>query len=214
MHPQKKIKYLPLSLVLIITTVTFLQSCTSGLAEQKIHWQNVSLNEADIAFRTGRSMASRIVLASDTEGYYSHVGIIVKQNNKYMVIHAVPGESRPGEPDKVKMEALEQFYTPDKAKAGKIMRLNIDPELKTTITQYALQSYKNQTHFDHNYNLNDSTKLYCTELIWRAYKTAGIDITNNKTRYINFSVFKGNMIFPSHIQNNEKLISIFSFNNH
>lgn len=187
-------------------------ACTNN-SPQHNEWDALKLKEADLVFRTGRSLASRVVLASDSDGYYSHIGIIVKQNNSLLVAHAVPGESQLHEPDIVKTESISDFFNNDKAKSGCIMRLDITTEQKHQIAMYAFQKAQCGTLFDHQYDLSDTTKLYCTELVWMAYQSAGIDITNNTRKYINFSKFKGDMIFPSHIQKNEKLKPVFTFNN-
>ncbi|MBN1766943.1 MAG: hypothetical protein JXR50_09970 [Prolixibacteraceae bacterium] len=200
----------------ILSTVLMLSiffACTNN-SPQHNEWDALKLKEADLVFRTGRSMASRVVLASDSEGYYSHIGIIVMQNNTLLVAHAVPGESRPNEPDTVKTESLSDFFNYNKAKSGCIMRLDITSEQKQQIAKYALQKAQCGTLFDHRYDLGDTTKLYCTELVWMAYQSAGIDITNNTRKYINFSKFKGDMIFPSHIQKNKNLKQVYSFTKH
>jgi len=74
-----------------------------------------------------------------------------------------------------------------------------------------LKLYYRNTPFDNDYNLNDSTKMYCSELVWYAFKTAGVDITNKKRSKIDLPVFQGEYIFPSDIQTNKKLKLIYSF---
>lgn len=202
------------SRMLCTIVVLIVVSACSNSSSQHPEWNEWQLEEADLVFRTGRSLASRVVLASDTEGYYSHIGIIVKHNNSFYVAHAVPGESQPNEPDRVKIESLPNFFNSDKAKSGCIMRLHINNSEKHQIAQYAVQKAKCGTLFDHLYDLGDTARLYCTELVWMAYQSAGIDITNNTRKYINFSKFKGDMIFPSHIQKNENLKQVYSFTNH
>lgn len=59
--------------------------------------------DGDIAFRRGTGITSRVVLAADREGAYSHTGILKKKAGQWYVIHAVPGEPDfKDDPDRVK----------------------------------------------------------------------------------------------------------------
>lgn len=188
--------------------------CTPDNKANGINWEQLPLEEGDIVFRAGKSMASKIVIASDTKGYYSHAGIIIAEKGEFKVIHAVPGESVPGEKDKVKEESLSSFFESDKAKSGCVMRYKLSTLEKQKVSGCAKRLFYKNTLFDHNYKLTDTTKIYCTELIWLAFKEAGIDISDNKRTYINFMKFKGDIIFPSDIFSNKKLKTIYTFNNH
>lgn len=172
----------------------------------------ISFQEADLVFRRGSSLASQLVLKADQLGIYSHIGIVVKNENCWMVVHAVPGEHPAGEPDKIKMENITDFFASDKANSGAIMRMELSPQVKHRIAQKAINVFQCNTLFDHDYDLNDTTELYCTELIWFSYKTAGIDITNDQKTKIDVAPFQGNYIFPSDIQTNKNLKLVYSFN--
>ena len=81
--------------------------------------------DGDIAFRRGTGITSRVVLAADREGAYSHTGILKKKAGQWYVIHAVPGEPDfKDDPDRVKMETVEVFFEKRKAVNGAIMRVS------------------------------------------------------------------------------------------
>jgi hypothetical protein len=173
----------------------------------------VSFQEADLVFRRGSSLASQLVLKADQLGVYSHIGIVVWNDNRWMVVHAVPGEHAKGVPDRVKMECIPDFFADNKANSGAIMRMELSPQLKHLIAQKAMDVFHRNTLFDHDYNLKDTTEMYCTELVWFSYKTAGIDITNRQTTKIDIAPFQGDYILPSDIQTNKDLKLVYSFNN-
>lgn len=83
--------------------------------------------DGDIAFRRGTGITSRVVLAADREGTYSHTDILKKKDGQWYVIHAVPGEPDfKDDPDRVKMETVEVFFEERKAINGAIMRIAED----------------------------------------------------------------------------------------
>ena len=71
-----------------------------------------NVKQGDIAFRKGEGIVSEIVLHSDADGLYSHIGVIVIHNDSIKVVHSVPGE---GDFDGVKIEPIEVFYAPNRA---------------------------------------------------------------------------------------------------
>ncbi|MDZ7743247.1 MAG: YiiX/YebB-like N1pC/P60 family cysteine hydrolase [Bacteroidota bacterium] len=202
-------------LIMILSlSLTFMVACHEVNSNEAPIWNQLSLEEGDIVYRRGSSLASQVVLASDTRGNYSHIGIIVRDSGAYKVVHAVPGESEPGAPDLVKMDPLRDFFADNRAVAGEIMRLEMNDSLRSLVAENAKDCYFRDAPFDHHYDLSGQTELYCTELIWFVFKTIDIDITRNSRTHVNFLSFKGDFIFPSDISNNTNLISIYSFNNH
>ena len=203
--------------VFVCSLVLFLISLWACHQAQSVNsntWDQIELKEGDIVFRRGSSLASRVVLASDTKGNYSHIGIVVWDNDEYKIVHAVPGESVPDLPDRVKMDCVNKFFARDKAVAGKVMRLDMSDSLRGLVATKAREYYQNKTLFDHHYDLSDTVQLYCTELIWQAFNSVGVDISANSRSYVNFLWYQGDFIFPSDISKNKNLISIYSFNNH
>lgn len=168
--------------------------------------------EGDIVFRRGGGVVSRIVLIADDEGVYSHIGIVVKENGKWQVVHAVPGEPDfNNDPDRVKMESIECFFHPDKASRGAVMRVNGDSIQRNHVAQRAKQLFRAHTLFDHSYDHTDSTQMYCTELVEFVYLHEGIDLTEGRISRINVPGVSGNYILPSDIQQSKYLSLIYHF---
>lgn len=171
------------------------------------------LAAGDIVFRRGVGLASRAVLTVDKKGGgYSHVGIVVKDRGMWKVVHAVPGEPvNPGEPDRVKMETIETFFAAGKAVSGAVMRVNTSPDVHSKAARLALRLYYEQVLFDHRYDKEDTTEMYCTELVEFAYIRAGLDLVEKKCSEIDFPGFSGFYLLPSDIQNSKYLQLIDSF---
>ena len=84
---------------------------------------NCTLHIGDVVLRRGSGLTSRTVLALDEKGEYSHVGIVVDSAGVKMVVHAVPDEpDYEGDPDRVKMDTPEQFFSSVYAQTGEVCR--------------------------------------------------------------------------------------------
>ena len=109
--------------------------------------------DGDIAFRRGTGITSRVVLAADREGAYSHTGILKKKAGQWYVIHAVPGEPDfKDDPDRVKMETVEVFFEKRKAVNGAIMRVSGDSVARYRAATHAEHLYESHVLFDHDYD--------------------------------------------------------------
>lgn len=192
---------------------TLQTACTVEEKEKGNHLpQEELLEEGDLVFRRGSGMGSRMVLIADSEGAYSHIGIIVCEGKCWKVIHAVPGEPDfEGDPDRVKMESLAQFFATEKAIRGAIMRVKGDSIQKQRAAGKARQIFRRGTLFDHEYDYTDTTQMYCTELIDFVYSQTGINLTEGRISRIHIPGISGNYVLPSDIQQSQYLELIYSF---
>lgn len=168
------------------------------------------LQEGDIVFRCGVSVNSLIVRIADQIGSYSHIGIVVKDQNEWKVVHIVNGENEDSNGKEIiKIEPISQFFREDRSKAGSILRYDSTFDFQYKIAQKAIELSQQEIFFDHSYNLDDTTKLYCTELIYKIFLSLGVDITQE--RRSQFPGVKNKIIFPSDIFKNPHLKKIYSF---
>ena len=108
---------------------------------------------------------------------YSHVGIVVIEDGRPYVIHVDPSNNPIT--DRVVKEPLQILITPKRIRGASVFRLVDAPQLNKAILEASLTAkrfLREQLPFDHEFDLATPQKLYCTELIWRAYLTAGIDL--------------------------------------
>lgn len=167
-----------------------------------------SLRSADLAFRLGRTLQSSAIAAgTDKESRYSHIGVILRQADDVSVIHIEP--CRDGD-EGVKRESLEDFFAPDKASAGAIVRLgNLSDSQRQIISQYLLLATRSPISFDHDYSLSDTTRMYCTELTEWAYSKA--DITLSEGRCHRLPLASEPVILPQDILKRADAIKIWEF---
>ena len=199
---MKKICYSFLFLLLIL-------SCEK-VSNHVVTVDTAILQEGDLIFRRGVSLSSRTVLVAGKNELYSHIGILVKDSNEWFIIHSVPGETTKEQPEeKMKKETISEFFAPEKSVSGAIFRLDTTAIICSRAAQKAKELFERELLFDHQYNPEDSTKMYCTELIYFTYKSAGIDITEGRRKA--YPGFQYPFIFPKDITDNQSLRKIFSY---
>ena len=159
------------------------------------------LQEGDLAFRCGQGVFSHAIMSAEEDPRYSHVGVLVKENGAWKVVHAVPGESDfPGDFDRVKAETIEGFFAPDRAFRGCLVHTGLaDSTLVARLSREALQLACDSVRFDGSFDLADSTSLYCTELVWMLYRHAGVDLSEGRRRYIDVIGIHADCLLPEHL---------------
>lgn len=169
-------------------------------------------HDGDLVFRRGTGLTSRVVLAADEKGVYSHVGILKQMDGKWCVIHAVPGEpDYKGDEDRVKMEPIEKFFSKERASKGAVIRVEGETKCATKAAENAFLLFKAGILFDHEYDLTDTMKMYCTELIDHVYKKEGIDLSEGRLSRINMPLLSGDYLLPNDIAQSQKLRLIYIF---
>jgi uncharacterized protein YycO len=170
------------------------------------------LKDGDVIFRRGTSFVSNMVLMADKNSPYSHTGIVKIIQNTFYVVHSVPAEE-PGGKDLAKIELLESFLRRDRATAVAVYRLKIENNhLSNYATEIAYNYANKKTPFDSDFNLIDDSRLYCTELVWKSYLLAGIDLVDSTFNNINIPLSEGPYILPGTLLKSKYLKPIYSIN--
>ncbi len=167
-----------------LTFCAVLAALATGLLSFRIyagHGELPSSDKArsgDVVFIRGKSIRSAVVGFFEG-GYraYSHVGIVILENGCPFIIHADPAHNAVA--DRVMREAWDVVISPKRIGAAAIFRMAdsnfVDsPNIKASTV--ALQFWRDELPFDHEFDLSTPQKLYCTELVWRAYMAAGVDL--------------------------------------
>lgn len=200
--------------ILPLTIYCFLHFDTASTSNANIHYEFKNLQEleeGDIIFRKGISVESYAVLMAQkpNQRRYSHVGIIHFNNkDQPMVVHAAPASTKIE--NKIQMESIAHFWSEENAVSGQICRKPLTNNQKDKIKKYLNQIYNNGVEFDDAYKLHDTTKLYCTELIYCAFAKADIAITNGYIDTLKFLNARP-IIFPNTILRHNKLKTVYLF---
>lgn len=166
----------------------------------------VHLEEGDLVFRRGTGFVGHVVTMADTEGHYSHVGIVVCKDSSHYIVHAVPHEHDfEGDFDRVKCEDARSYFGRYTECVAGIYRLQVSDSLKSIAANHALRLSEMRIPFDHDYNLEDTTALYCTELIEYVYGLVGVSISEGRRTDVYLPGMTGQYIMPSDMTKCSKL---------
>ena len=207
MRKPLSVKYL----LLVCLSVVGL-ACTNGNDRPKSEFDRLigNLREGDLLFRKGTGIAGRIVTSLDSNGEYSHVGIVVRIDDKWYVVHAVPHEPDfEGDIDRVKCEPIELFTSRYPQANYRHYRTTATNKQRKIAIHHALRLSAERRPFDHDYDLSDSTKLYCTEFVEYVYSLAGVSISQGRRTHITFPSLSGDHILPSDLTEGGNLKPIY-----
>jgi hypothetical protein len=194
----------------VILTIMF-SACNNSERGGSIMPVGVELHEGDVVFRRGSGLTSRVVIGVDSQGAYSHVGIVVDSAGTKMIVHAVPDEhDYEGDIDRVKMDKPEVFFSDVRALCGEVLR-HIDAEAGRKAASEAVALYRRRIPFVHDYDDSDTTRMYCTELVTYAYRKAGSPLRGIQHHELVFLSLETNCVLPSDILGCKDLQKIIKF---
>lgn len=196
-----------LAFLWLVCACVFLSGCrgTAAKKHESILPADFCLEEGDVVFRQGSGMAGRAVRMADGGSLYSHVGIVADSCGRMWVVHAVPGEPDfPGDPDRVKADVPERFFSTLYATMGAVARCP-DKALARKAARKAWEIYRRGTLFDHDYDDRDTVRMYCTELVNFAYGQAGCPLADGKRRHIELPGLVCDCLFPSDLLQSSRL---------
>ncbi|MCC9595536.1 MULTISPECIES: YiiX/YebB-like N1pC/P60 family cysteine hydrolase [unclassified Rubrivivax] len=131
------------------------------------------LRDGDLVFRRGRDLMAGIVLAQDDRARFSHVGMLLIDDGRPMVVHATPGEGQG--PSGVLRESLQAFAAAELAAEVAVFRApNLTPAAGAALRRY-LEAQVGKP-FDLGFVYSDDTTMYCTELVLKALRAGGVDL--------------------------------------
>jgi hypothetical protein len=124
-----------------------------------------SLQEGDIVFSSSERGQGEAIIAA-TGSPYTHCGVVFEKDGKLMVLEAV---------QPVGVVPLEDFKA--RSKPGTFMARR----LKTTVTPEKYRSAREwaMAQVGKNYDVRflwDDGKMYCSELVWKIYSRAGVEL--------------------------------------
>lgn len=151
------------------------------------------INDGDIILRHGFGIVSDMIGESLKEKYcISHCAIICKPHKDTMfVIHSV--SSGLSDFDGMQTCSMKTFIRESKKNSIIVVRYkNIKPEDPNIISRYAKYYLEKKVCFDNLININDSSKIYCSELPYLIIKNAFNDniFNQNDIEKLNYTKFE------------------------
>lgn len=199
-------------ILIVIMLAVMLVGCRQH-EEHSLLPDDVCLKAGDIVLRCGSGVTSRAVQYADGGGCYSHVGMVVDSSGVMMIVHAVPDEhDGSNDVDRVKMDVPDVFFSSMRTSNGRVMRY-ADSIAARHAAAEAYRIYRKRLLFDHDYNISDTTAMYCSELVEYAYQQgAGISITCGARQDVSMPAIDfEQLILPSNFVESKLLTTIATF---
>lgn len=199
-------------ILIVIMLAVMLVGCRQH-EEHSLLPDDVCLKAGDIVLRCGSGVTSRAVQYADGGGCYSHVGMVVDSSGVMMIVHAVPDEhDGSNDVDRVKMDVPDVFFSSMRTSNGRVMRY-ADSIAARHAAAEAYRIYRKRLLFDHDYNISDTTAMYCSELVEYAYQqAAGISITCGARQDVSMPAIDfEQLILPSNFVESKLLTTIATF---
>lgn len=157
---------------------------------------SVRLEPGDLVFRSSDTWAGRVVRAVDRGTAATHVGIVVDTGPDPLVVHAVPGEGS-GDPGGVRAEPVSSYLSRFRARSGSVWRPLATAAQRQQAADASMAALAAGFGFDERFDLSTPHRVYCTELVWRAYQTAGVDLTAGRRDTLRFLGSRLEILLPS-----------------
>ncbi len=125
-------------------------------------------HDGDIIFQTSKSSQSKAIQAA-THSMYSHMGVLFQQSGSWYVYEAV---------GPVKSTVLNEWIARGRGKHYTVMRLKIPDSLSSNqLRRLKAVGLKFKGKPYDQYFGWSNEKIYCSELVWKMYKSAlGIEL--------------------------------------
>lgn len=196
--------------VLLTTSATAYPPSSSDHARESISSFS-DYRPGDIVFRRGHDVTSHLVLVLDPASRYSHVGIVAESEG-VSIVHAAPAEG-PDERDGVRVQSLAAFLAPARASAVAVFRLDDAAvanaaEVARRAAQVAVTIASHRPGFDGAFDLRSRDRYYCTELVWQAFREAGVNLVP-RFDVLSVPLLSRDVILPSTLKNSPTLKRVY-----
>jgi len=129
------------------------------------------LKNGCIVLRTGNDVISSMFAKFNTmDKTYSHCGIAFQEEGKWYVYHSIGGEDNPDE--KLRRDTYERFVSQEHNLGFGICNLGLNTQEQANLKEVVYQFYQQHLPFDMKFDLGSNDRLYCAEMVFKAYHTA------------------------------------------
>jgi hypothetical protein len=91
-----------------------------------------------------------------------------------------------------------RFFSPAAAERAEVRRPDARKAAEAA-SREALGFYERRIPFDRRFDISDEKSVYCTELVWLAYKRAGLDLSEGTADFLAEVPLYGKVLLPSRL---------------
>lgn len=165
-----------LSLCLFSLVLFYFTSKKDKVAVNEIDKNKI--DDFDIILSKGQSVQSKFVsLIKLTMEDYSHIGIMITENDKVFVLHSTPDGTKT---NGIRYDDLQTFIDLSDVSDYTVLRYqDISLDFRQKLREEFSRCKTIQAPFDYDFNNFENGKIYCSELVWLIFKNAGLFKSND-----------------------------------
>jgi hypothetical protein len=181
-------------------------SALSGPRIETAQIDTARLRSGDLVFRAGRGWEADAVRVMSQDSF-SHVGMIERTDDgRIFVIHAAPPEN--GGHGFVERVPLSEFNHPRYASDIVFFRRSDVPaEAGARAAEHARAMAAGHVPFDEDFDIADSSALYCTELVLLAYAQSGSALPSAGLARSRLALIDG-VVFPADLLRSDRFAEV------
>ncbi len=108
------------------------------------------------------------------------------------------------------MQSMEDFLSFESVDFARVYRFTGDPAVAEAASLRAFEFCALEIPFDDRFDTGNREAMYCTELIWRAYKSAGVDLAEGNWEFARNPVVQGRVLMPYRLSRSPRLAEAFT----
>ena len=136
------------------------------------------IEDFDIILSKGQSLQSKLVsLVKFSMNDYSHIGIMIKGNDKVFVLHSTPDGTKT---NGIRYDDLQTFFNLSDVSDYTVLRYqDISFDYRQNLRREFSRYKTIHAPFDFDFNNFENGRIYCSELVWLTFKNAGLFKSSN-----------------------------------
>jgi len=141
----------------------------------KMEQSKALLSDGCIVLRAGNDViSSMFAQLNRTDKTFSHCGIAFEEDKKWYVFHSIGGEDNPN--SKLRKDTYEKFVGFEHNLGFGICNYALTDTQLQKLHNIVLNYYQKEIPFDMQFDLHSNDRLYCAEMVYKAYQQAlGVD---------------------------------------
>ena len=152
---------------------------------------DVTLHPGDVILLGSSTWRGRLLKFLERDCLYVHTGILDKEDGHSYLVHADPSRNA------VVRESLDTYLSSNKIECVMVMRVEDGGQDAIKAIDYARTQWRNARRFNNTFRYGEGDGLYCTELVLRAWQSAGVELLPG--------IGSGDKVFPSRLLNSCRL---------
>jgi hypothetical protein len=173
-------------------------SSTAAIEQALVALSIDQIESGDLLLVRGDSMYSDAVRSIDGDSRWTHVGMLAADAGVLVFVDASPSvlEDQVDTGGRVQRRPLDDYLREISGCEAAVYRVQTDPAARRAAAVACLRWAARRVPFDGHFDAASADALYCSEMIWRAYRSLGLDLAEGRWQQSKILWMHQSVIFP------------------